>query len=123
MLVSRYILEVSIVYDCDICPLGKGIADQDRNILSNQLLILGFLRSAAKMLQLGPVPIVPPSKKKQRKEGDDDDDDIIRHDGFAAAIDLDDTEEQLEFLSQPNDVRTRGTILITLRNVVPYTEW
>jgi 25S rRNA (uracil2634-N3)-methyltransferase len=74
------------------------------------------------MLQLGPEPIVPPSKKKQRKE-DDDDDDIIHHDGFAAAIDLDDTEEQLEFLSQPNDVRTRGTVLITLRNVVPYTEW
>ncbi|KAF9486382.1 hypothetical protein BDN70DRAFT_846165 [Pholiota conissans] len=103
---------------------GKGIADQDRNILSNQLLILGFLRSAAKMLQLGPKPIVPPSKKKQQKAvNDDDDSDIILHDGFAAAMDMDDTEEQLQFLSQPSDVQTRGTILVTLRNVAPYTEW
>ncbi|KAJ3516258.1 hypothetical protein NLJ89_g1231 [Agrocybe chaxingu] len=52
---------------------GKGITDQDRNILSNQLLVLGFLRSASEMLQLGPIPNVAPSKK--RKSGDEDEDD------------------------------------------------
>ncbi|KAH9049493.1 hypothetical protein EDB84DRAFT_1453049 [Lactarius hengduanensis] len=65
---------------------GNGITDQDRNILSNQVLILGFLRSAAKFLVSGPVPQSQPSRK--RKPG-----------------------------------HARGTILITLRNVSPYTEW
>ncbi|KAF8963945.1 hypothetical protein BDZ97DRAFT_1818700 [Flammula alnicola] len=104
---------------------GKGISDQDRNILSNQMLVLGFLRSAANVLQLGPVPASTLSKKKKAKTGDDDDDeeDIILHDGFVAATDLVDTEEEIQFLYQPNEFQTRGTILITLRNVVPYTEW
>lgn len=104
---------------------GKGIADQDRNILLNQVLLLGFLRSAAKILQLGPVPVSPKSKKKKAAADDDDDDDdpVPMHDGFPAVRDLGDTEEELQFLSRPNDIQTRGTILITLRNVVPYTEW
>ncbi|KAH9043698.1 hypothetical protein EDB85DRAFT_1911769 [Lactarius pseudohatsudake] len=68
---------------------GKGITDQDRNILSNQVLILGFLRSAAKFLVSGPVPQSQPSRKRKPQTA-----------GHA-----------------------RGTILITLRNVSPYTEW
>ena len=49
---------------------GKGIADQDRNILSNQMLLLDFLRSAAPFLRGGPVPGVMRSRK--RKGGDSD---------------------------------------------------
>lgn len=85
------------------CP-GKGITDQDRNILSNQLLILGFLRSAATFLRAGPAPYVHPTKKKKHMGDEDDEDEPM--------------DEDL-----PQDTAFRGTILITLRNVTPYTLW
>lgn len=78
------------------------------------------------MLQLGPAPVAPVSKKKMKAFLEDDDDEnagIMLHQGFPAAVDLNDTEEELQFLSQPDEIRTRGTVLITLRNVVPYTQW
>jgi 25S rRNA (uracil2634-N3)-methyltransferase len=86
---------------------GKGITDQDRNILSNQVLILGFLRSAARFLVRGPEPQVQPSRKRKRPPNDD-------HDGYT-------DEDNDQVVS--TDGRARGTILITLRNVPPYTEW
>ena len=85
--------------------LGKGITDQDRNILSNQILILGFLRSAAKYLVRGPTPQLQSSRKRNRHSSSDDDE----------CMDSDS--------DQAIDGRARGTILITLRNVPPYTEW
>ena len=87
---------------------GKGITDQDRNILTNQLLVLGFLRAAQHVLALGPMPIV--TSKRKPKKGEDDD------------------EEEAAELDEPEDDPTaqtpsRGTVLITLRNVPPYTLW
>jgi 25S rRNA (uracil2634-N3)-methyltransferase len=92
---------------------GKGISDQDRNILSNQVLILGFLRSAAKFLVRGPVPRIQPSRKRKRPLNDDDDDDDDDHRY---------TDEDNDHVVSA-DGRARGTILITLRNVPPYTAW
>ncbi|GAW02128.1 conserved eukaryotic protein [Lentinula edodes] len=86
---------------------GKGINDQDRNILSNQTLILGFLHSAAKFLKQGPVPSV--AGRKKQKASDEDEDEGEETDN--------DTRNSLESGS------CRGTILITLRNVPPYTLW
>lgn len=86
---------------------GKGIADQDRNILSNQLLILGFLRSVSGFLVRGP----PPALKSRRKKGKARDDD-------------NDTEIESDREGEPSGQTgsSRGTIIITLRNVPPYTE-
>ncbi|KAJ3865289.1 hypothetical protein EV359DRAFT_72497 [Lentinula novae-zelandiae] len=86
---------------------GRGINDQDRNILSNQTLILGFLHSAAKFLKQGPVPSV--AGRKKQKASDEDEDEGEETDN--------DTSDSLESGS------CRGTILITLRNVPPYTLW
>ncbi|KAJ7269349.1 hypothetical protein B0H12DRAFT_33722 [Mycena haematopus] len=88
---------------------GKGITDQDRNILSNQLLILGFLRSAAGFLENGPVPEIFSSKKRKRPDDDDAEEDEDR--------------KNLEDDNIVRPVASRGTILVTLRNVVPYTQW
>ncbi|KAL0569984.1 hypothetical protein V5O48_011977 [Marasmius crinis-equi] len=88
---------------------GKGITDQDRNILSNQLLILSFLRSAAKVLKDGPVPDLATSAGKKRKRKANDDDEEKESD-----------EEDLHELSSAG---SRGTVLITLRNVNPYALW
>ena len=86
-----------------------GITDQDRNILSNQLLLLGFLRSAATLLVPGPIPVFHKARKRKRNPEDGSDDD----------------EADLEDVSQ--DINTarpaRGTVLVTLRNVPPYTLW
>jgi 25S rRNA (uracil2634-N3)-methyltransferase len=91
--------------------IGKGITDQDRNILSNQLLILDFLRSAANVLKRGHVPSFSTSRKKKP---DDDDSEDEEKDIATGGTDLEDSDES---------TTTRGTVLITLRNVDPYTQW
>ncbi|KAF9469611.1 hypothetical protein BDZ94DRAFT_1151295 [Collybia nuda] len=100
---------------------GKSITDQDRNILSNQVLILGFLRSAAKMLTLGPVPsfTVPKKKKKSSEEDEDEDEETPTPDDTGNVED----KNEYEFFVPDNSVPSRGTILITIRNVTPYTLW
>ncbi|KAE9407786.1 hypothetical protein BT96DRAFT_986421 [Gymnopus androsaceus JB14] len=93
---------------------GKGIDDQDRNILSNQMLILGFLRSAAKFLKEGPVPSILGAGKNKRKVDDDEEEEEIQSE----------QEELDDDMDSPIETQTaKGTILITLRNVVPYTSW
>ena len=90
--------------------VGKGITDQDRNILSNQTLILGFLRAAGKLLRPGPVPQVHTARKKRKTDEDEEDE------GFASE------DEDMEGDSSDPSA-ARGTVLITLRNVAPYTLW
>jgi 25S rRNA (uracil2634-N3)-methyltransferase len=77
--------------------------------LSNQVLILCFLRSAARFLVRGPVPQLQPSRKRKRPSDDDDDECADRDDNQAVEV--------------GGHGRARGTILVTLRNVPPYTEW
>ncbi|KAI6031350.1 hypothetical protein BKA83DRAFT_26608, partial [Pisolithus microcarpus] len=78
---------------------GKSITDQDRNILSNQQLILDFLRCAQHCLVQGPTPS-----------------DEVVIDNMSDS----DAEPSI----RPAAATTgRGTILITLRNVPPYTAW
>ncbi|KAF9225326.1 hypothetical protein BS17DRAFT_778443 [Gyrodon lividus] len=89
---------------------GKGITDQDRNILSNQRLVLDFLRSAPHCLTPGPMPAIHLGRKhKKRVDGNDD--------GDATDSDM----EMLPISAATNS--GRGTVLITLRNVSPYTAW
>jgi 25S rRNA (uracil2634-N3)-methyltransferase len=90
--------------------IGKGITDQDRNILSNQLLILDFLRSAAKVLKRGHIPSFSTSRKKKKSDDDDSEDEK------EIATDFEDSVVE-------ESIITRGTVLITLRNVAPYTQW
>ncbi|KAG0707616.1 hypothetical protein DFH29DRAFT_979887 [Suillus ampliporus] len=90
---------------------GKGITDQDRNILSHQMLILGFLRSVVGCLAEGAIPT--PLPRKRNRPADDDDDDVID----------DATNEDIDASSPSTAQGARGTVLITLRNVPPYTIW
>ena len=96
--------------------LGKGITDQDRNIRENQILLLGFFRSAAPFLSSGPVPSVQGSgNRAMRKESTrtvdvSDDDDMMSSSNHAIT-------------RQEGGTRCRGTLLVTLRNVHPYTDW
>jgi hypothetical protein len=95
---------------------GKGITDQDRNILSNQMLILGFLRSVVNCLVEGPVPTPDlPRKRKKPVDDDDDDDDEVVIDNAS--------DEDMGASTSSTTHCTRGKVLITLRNVPPYSIW
>ncbi len=67
-------VRVQIIYNSFVGDVGKGITDQDRNILSNQLLLLGFLRSVEGFLALGPVPreAAVNARKSKKKNGGGD---------------------------------------------------
>ena len=87
------------------CWVGKGITDQDRNILINQTLILGFLRSVKPFLAMGSIPQFNNARK--RKLNPDEEEEDSGHDSD----------------NRNGEEGRRGTILITLRNVAPYTQW
>ncbi|KIK81882.1 hypothetical protein PAXRUDRAFT_832551 [Paxillus rubicundulus Ve08.2h10] len=93
---------------------GKGITDQDRNILCNQRLILDFLRSVPHCITLGPMPTIHPSRKRRKQDDDDDELDATGSDMETSSI----------FAATNGGVSSgRGTVLITLRNVSPYSAW
>ncbi|KLO09267.1 hypothetical protein SCHPADRAFT_573956 [Schizopora paradoxa] len=99
---------------------GKGITDQDRNILSNQLLLLGFLRSVGGFLVQGPIPKLAGSKSRKGKDNASESEDEPQSD----YDDMFDDEMAVErSSSQRSKSSSRGTVLVTLRNVPPYTEW
>jgi 25S rRNA (uracil2634-N3)-methyltransferase len=79
------------------------------------MLILGFLRSCAPFLAAGPIPPFTHTRRRQQiPEGYDevmeDDADIEDSDGGLVQLENASTGE-------------RGTVLVTLRNVAPYTQW
>jgi 25S rRNA (uracil2634-N3)-methyltransferase len=74
------------------------------------MLILGFLRSVAGCLAEGTIPTSNLSRKLNRSADDDDDDNANEDEDIDA--------------SSPSTVQgARGTVVITLRNVPPYTNW
>ena len=76
--------------------------------MANQLMLLGFLRSVPHVLKTGPVPMVQSRRKPKASEHDSD--------GME-----EDSASEAETESHMRD--SRGSILITLRNVSPYTLW
>ncbi|KAG8859449.1 hypothetical protein FRB91_007849 [Serendipita sp. 411] len=84
---------------------GKGITDQDRNILSNQELIVGFLKSAPHVLAPGLSNVIPPIKRRQPEDESEQ-------------------ESEGEMIEEDTPKASRkGVVLITLRDSPPYTLW
>ncbi|KAG8893128.1 hypothetical protein FRB99_002193 [Tulasnella sp. 403] len=115
--------------------VGAGIKDQDRNILSNQTMLLGFLRSVAPLLSRGASPI-----SRKRPAASDDDSDDERKPGGAPqppepeAEGMDGWSDDEDFQGIPDDERPQeetmytipspprqGIILVTLRESKPYS--
>jgi len=69
-------------------------------------MLLGFFRSAAGFLAQGPEPVAHTKKRESTNSEDDCDENDY---------DLHEIEEK--------ERSCRGTILVTLRNVKPYTDW
>ncbi|KAH7103767.1 hypothetical protein BKA62DRAFT_784672 [Auriculariales sp. MPI-PUGE-AT-0066] len=79
--------------------VGKGISDQDRNIRENQQVLLAFLAKVSSFI-----------RKRRRSENADDNIE-------------DDEEDHNPTDTSPSRSGTRGTVLITLRDALPYTLW
>lgn len=96
---------------------GAGIKDQDRNVLVNQRLMLGFYRSAATVLTQGEPRVARGSGKangrRKRKGGDSDEEEEEE----MIQSDLDD-----DFATTATGAK-EGTILVTLKDSLPYTLW
>lgn len=86
-------------------------------------MLVGFLRSASSLLALGPVPAIAASRKKKKHDNDDDDSEPEAERQDDSLVLVDDDDEYQFFTPQEERKRSRGTILITLRNVPPYTAW
>jgi 25S rRNA (uracil2634-N3)-methyltransferase len=128
---------------------GAGITDQDRNILSNQTLLLRTLRSVYPILTDGPsaFPLSfdprlkgkgkgggkgksgkQPIKRKRSEsedEGDDDNDDGIDWaDEDPSLGDLNPRDDAIRSITSTfNPPKREGSILITLLDQPPYTLW
>lgn len=76
---------------------------------------MDFLRSVANVLKRGHVPSFSTSRKKKKPDVDDDSEDEEK-DIATGCTDLEDSVVD-------ESITSRGTVLITLRNVVPYTQW
>lgn len=101
-----------------MCSSGKGIADQDRNILANQKLLLGFFQSAAPFLSQGSIPTF--AARRRRIKADDSESEAERK---TEDENMSEDEQDISEVLPTKTSHSRGTVLITLRNVHPYTEW
>ena len=121
----------------EFIKLGAGITDQDRNILSNQHLLLRTFRSVASHLTTGPpkaissIPGSSKGRKRKRREGGESDDEANKPSENDLEIPVDGATEDSELdalagtplgteLTSPD---TQGSILITLLDQPPYTLW
>ncbi len=129
--------------------VGAGIKDQDRNILTNQEMLMSFLKSASGQLSDGPGWFDKPARGKGKgrtsrntkatkgKKNDNDDDDDEEQIDQIKEVDDDMELENEGITSEEEEDQTpitntlkrfvtphrQGTILITLRNAPPYTLW
>lgn len=100
--------------------IGKGITDQDRNILCNQELLLGFFKSAAPFLRHGPSNItLNPKRKHSDNETDDAEEMVDPNDDVEGISD----DESGAAATRTASRSARGTILVTLKDKPPYTLW
>lgn len=98
---------------------GAGIKDQDRNVLVNQKLMLGFYKSAAGVLSQGePRSVQGLQKRRKGNDGDDDDEEDV-NDREVILSDVDEDGDATIRSSAPK----QGTLLVTLKNSLPYTLW
>ncbi|KAF8604894.1 hypothetical protein BDV93DRAFT_491630 [Ceratobasidium sp. AG-I] len=92
--------------------VGLGIADRDRNVVANQSVLLGFLKSVKGVLQEGAVPGLQGKRKgKGRIEDEVEFSDDEYDDGGGRGTGLGGGEKRA------------GSVLVTLREQEPYTLW
>ncbi|WVN90876.1 uncharacterized protein L203_106119 [Cryptococcus depauperatus CBS 7841] len=123
--------------------VGAGITDQDRNILTNQHMLLRFFRSVEPFLTTGPSHISLPKivskrekkgKQKLKKTQSSDNEDALS--GVSDSEHESETQDYPAIEDEPSSISASsfkqrdfepphraGTILITLLTCPPYTLW
>jgi len=115
-----YLLPLPLDFtDLDHWHVGQGITDQDRNIRTNQTLILDFYLSASHLLRRGKTHLSSDSKPTTHSR-------LSRSPtpqlDFESELSLHTSLDPLS-LPPPPPPKTRGTILLTLRTNPPYSLW
>ncbi|WVW86352.1 hypothetical protein I302_108396 [Kwoniella bestiolae CBS 10118] len=113
--------------------VGAGITDQDRNILTNQHMLLKFFKSVEPLLTGGPPSNTSTKKSKSKGKGknrstsDDEDEDDREEEEESPYILNDDDLSSLPITSSaPKEMSIptkQGSILITLLSCPPYSLW
>lgn len=107
--------------------VGQGITDQDRNIRTNQTLLLDFYLSASHLLRNGTSQVDSASTKKKARGRDDSRSPTPPPPVADFVIDNDDaattTASAQPLVFEPGPPTTRGTVLVTLRTQGPYAQW
>lgn len=94
--------------------VGLGIADRDRNVVANQNVLLGFLKSVKGVLQEGVVPGLHKTGKGKGKGRVEDE------------VQFSDDDDDVESGREPglgDGEKRAGSVLVTLREQEPYTLW
>ncbi|GAA5914214.1 25S rRNA (uracil2634-N3)-methyltransferase [Sporobolomyces salmoneus] len=97
--------------------VGQGITDQDRNIRTNQTLLLDFYLSASQLLRNGASHLASASKSSSSRLSRSPSPPTLLDESLSLPS-LDPTQ-----LPPPPPPKTRGTILVTLRTQPPYSLW
>jgi 25S rRNA (uracil2634-N3)-methyltransferase len=111
--------------------IGKGIADQDRNIRSNQELLQRFFKAAPAVLKEGSsnASRITAKKTKRKSKVGPDGDESLSYDEAESERENSDQDMELYDITRGVNWETemssklRGTLLVTLRDTSPYTLW
>ncbi|WFD18527.1 25S rRNA (uracil(2634)-N(3))-methyltransferase [Malassezia caprae] len=99
--------------------VGAGHKDEQRNVLANQLLLLRFLVSVAPYLTQGRAPTYVTGKTRRGSDEEDEDED----DSESQVATADDVFAEHTVWRPLLPPARQGSVLITIRNVSPYTPW
>ncbi|KAG9073914.1 hypothetical protein FS749_014573 [Ceratobasidium sp. UAMH 11750] len=88
--------------------VGMGISDVERNVVANQRVLLGFLKSVAGVLEEGVVVDPGAGRKGKGKRKEDE-------------VEFSDEDEQGEIVK--SGPKRAGSVLVTLREQEPYSLW
>jgi len=106
---------------------GQGIADQDRNIRSNQELLQGVFKAAPAVLKKGVsnASRITPKKTKRKSKIGPEGDKSLSYDEMGNETENSDQDTQLYDVTGETEMSSkfRGTVLVTLRDTFPYTLW
>ncbi|KAJ1882848.1 Meiotic nuclear division protein 1 [Coemansia sp. RSA 486] len=120
---------------------GAGIKDQERNVISNQKLLMGFFASAMPLLVKRSANGKPVAGQNPTGADDDDDDDgrktstrsrkrkkqgngeVFEFEGAQATVTYSDNAVERDEPEQPEPVAAPGQIHVTLKSGPPYSLW
>ncbi|CAO3634884.1 unnamed protein product [Cunninghamella echinulata] len=107
--------------------VGKGIKDEQRNVQSNQQLLLNFFKSATPLLTISDDRYkLIRNKKKEDEENDNGDEEKEKEKEKKEKKEKDNNDDQKDMNEdeeEENSKKRDGEIIVTLKTIKPYDQW